>query len=76
MSEAIGIAEALSEEERRVLAEIASVRLVSPRSHIPGKLQEHRLVLPVWRRGPEMESGYEATDLGRQVAALSKGSEA
>lgn len=62
------IAEGLSEEERSALTQVVAVRLVSPRSHIPGPLQQHGLVVPVWRRGPTMECGYEATDLGKQVA--------
>lgn len=62
------IAAGLSEEERGALIQVIAVRLVSPRSHIPGALQQHGLVVPVWRRGPTMESGYEATDLGKQVA--------
>lgn len=62
------IAAQLGEDERGALVQVVAVRLVSPRSHIPSALQQHGLVVPVWRRGPTMESGYEATDLGRAVA--------
>lgn len=64
------IAAGLSAEERETVKMLAVYGLISPRSHVPGNLKRLELVAPVWRRGPSMESGYELTPLGREVAAL------